>query len=530
MISNKHFSIFSLAVLLALVVAAVRPFAALADGETLPPDAPVSDEVPPAAEDLSIPEAQEQLPEDTALVIVDENGEAMPLASQGAAEAVATADPYFWDESLSGYIGFSTTGLCPQDVIVCNQSATPIQAAVDAFANSQTANGYIYIEQGNYIENVNIDAETNNFANLYGLKGSGNVIISGNMNLYGLPDTFWLEDLNIKGSLYASNFSGTLNIVNSTIGTKTNTAIELTKYSGDVYMENVTAKGACQGCRGILFSEGSGDVTIVDSNFTSAGSAATKFDATSGEVFIEGGNYQGTDQGFLFDGHKGNVTLSDVNAYGGGYGGAFLVNGNLVIDGGDFKGAQRAGAAMMITDGDVYITNATIHDSPVGIAYSVEGGTFIACNNIFSNNGADIDSGSVGTFEDCALVNPPAESSVNQPFVDDDETNTQSDDITFVAVYKSFSEGGLPSGLPSNTSFVAGTNITLLNKANGKTVEEASGVQVTMEIPVNMRGQSIRVLYWNGSEWIEVSSFVSADGKLITFLAGKAGSYVLVTP
>ena len=45
MIINKHFSILSLAVLLALVVAAVLPFAALADDETPPPDAPVMEEV-----------------------------------------------------------------------------------------------------------------------------------------------------------------------------------------------------------------------------------------------------------------------------------------------------------------------------------------------------------------------------------------------------------------------------------------------------------------------------------------------------
>ena len=482
-----------------------------ATGEAAVEEAPVVEaEQPAAEEELTVPEALEQLPEDTALVVLDENGEELPLVSQEAAEVVASADPYFWDGTQ--YIGYSTTGMCPLMVRVCNRVSNPIQAAVDAFMNSQTASGAIYIEKGTFNENVSVNGSNGNLTNLAGLIGAGSQLttIGGYLDLYNLQNPFTVQGITMTDTLYA-NFYNTFSVEDVVVNSDSDSGIWLWGYDGDVSLTNVEANATCQGCRGLYFENGNGDVTISESNFNSDYSAAVKFGDTTGDVAITGGTYEGTDQGFLFDGHQGNVTLNDVSAYGGGYGGAFLINGNLTIDGGDYVGTKKAGVAMMIEGGDVSVMNAIIHDSPLGIAYSVDG-TLKACNNVFSNNGTDI--GGEGTFDDCGSVNPP----VDQPLFEDKETKEFVNGTDPVPASEPLSEGDLPGSLPSDASFVAGVKVTQV------------GESITLEIPANMQGKSIRVLFWDGSTWVEVPSSVSADGKYITFQAAKAGSYVLVTP
>jgi putative surface-exposed virulence protein len=58
-----------------------------ANTSSAPEPASVTDEAPPVEEII------EQLPEDTELIVVGDNGEALPLATQEAADVIATADP-----------------------------------------------------------------------------------------------------------------------------------------------------------------------------------------------------------------------------------------------------------------------------------------------------------------------------------------------------------------------------------------------------------------------------------------------------
>ncbi len=75
------------------------------------------------------------------IVVADENGDPLPLASQQVEDAVASSDPFFWDSVTSTWVGYATTSTgCPIGVI-CNVSATPFQAAVSA----APANSTIYV-------------------------------------------------------------------------------------------------------------------------------------------------------------------------------------------------------------------------------------------------------------------------------------------------------------------------------------------------------------------------------------------------
>lgn len=566
--SNKHFSIVSLAVLLALMLAAAMPFSALADDGTPPPDvpavvdpsaeaspapdqeqavdpaAPVSQEATvetapaaeqpavedaPAAPDLTIHEALEQLPAEASVVVVDTNGEALPLASQAAAEVVASADPYFWDGTQ--YVGYSPTGQCPLVVDICNPAQMPIAAAVKAFAQSQAPSGLIYIESGTYNETIEISGSYLNLSNLRGLSGENNPIINGDLYLSDLPDWFRVEGLTLNGTLFATNLSQTLDLQNVSLTAGKNSAIVIRGASGDVYLENVEASAICDGCRALDYGKGSGNVFIDGGSYASDTATAAKFDRSSGYVEIIGGDFGGGENGIIFEDYVGSAYLQDVTVGGNGFGAAFLVTGDVTIDGGDFNGTEGGGIGLMM-DGDATVTNATIRYSPNGI-YALEvTGTLKACQNNFFGNGVDINTDEMtGIFDDCTSITPPSKPTSNPP-AGSQTPATREPGEKIVPIQTPLSLGGLLGELPQGTSFVEGVNVVLHRETDeGERLETAPhGVRITLEVPASLQGKPFHILFWNGSAWEAVNATLSADGTQVSFEVFKAGSYVLVTP
>lgn len=82
------------------------------------------------------------------VVLVDEGGEPIPLASEKAVEALSASDPWF-DAGGGVIVGYSSTGSCAAGVTECHSGvANPIQAAIDD-ARSGGANP-IHVEAGLY--------------------------------------------------------------------------------------------------------------------------------------------------------------------------------------------------------------------------------------------------------------------------------------------------------------------------------------------------------------------------------------------
>ena len=74
------------------------------------------------------------------LMLLDENGNPISLASQQAADVLSSSDPLFWNGTQ--WIGYVITGgSCPSGVDVCNKVENPFQAAV----NAAPANTTIYV-------------------------------------------------------------------------------------------------------------------------------------------------------------------------------------------------------------------------------------------------------------------------------------------------------------------------------------------------------------------------------------------------
>jgi len=91
-------------------------------------------------------------------VLVDESGEAIPLASEEAAEVLAAADPWFQDPAdatlVVAYQASCAGWTAPAGYAggVCHETATPIQSAIDA----APADATVHVESGTFVEQITI--------------------------------------------------------------------------------------------------------------------------------------------------------------------------------------------------------------------------------------------------------------------------------------------------------------------------------------------------------------------------------------
>ncbi|MEN6524049.1 MAG: right-handed parallel beta-helix repeat-containing protein [Anaerolineaceae bacterium] len=154
---KKHLSLSSLlpvAVLIALIMAAINPAVVFAEGEA-PETAP--EETPPTETLMQGNEVQDVVGQlaDNQAAIVDQNGSAIPLASQTALDALTDPDPWFY---------------CS---ILCIGGRSPFYGSIkDALDEWYMRNGtgMIYLEGGfNQTENVILSGITDGLASLRGI-------------------------------------------------------------------------------------------------------------------------------------------------------------------------------------------------------------------------------------------------------------------------------------------------------------------------------------------------------------------------
>ena len=92
------------------------------------------------------------------MVLVDEDGEVVPLASEEAAEIIASADPWF-DAGGGVIVGYTTLGgVCESNVTECHPVAAPMQSAIDDVRSTGKdifVSGY-YSEQITISKNINL--------------------------------------------------------------------------------------------------------------------------------------------------------------------------------------------------------------------------------------------------------------------------------------------------------------------------------------------------------------------------------------
>ena len=107
------------------------------------------------------------------VVISDENGEALDLASQESADIIASSDPW-WLVGSTKYMVVLDAGDCPTGTLgtTCWADAKPIEYALYLidFNGWVPSDGTLYVEAGDYSDTVVIDGSSGN-GNLSTLKG-----------------------------------------------------------------------------------------------------------------------------------------------------------------------------------------------------------------------------------------------------------------------------------------------------------------------------------------------------------------------
>jgi hypothetical protein len=336
-------------------------------------DAPIVEQ-PAADEPAAVAsEILEAAPEGTEVVVLDESGEALPLASAEAAEVLASGDPYFWDGTQ--YVGYTTT-TCPAIVKVCNVVSAPIQAAVDAFAASSSASGEIFIEAGTYDEKVEINGYTGNLANLSGLigAGSGSTTINGFLNAYGFINPFTLSGINFNNWVTIESDSDV--IVDDVVVDGSTSETGMWIYSGGNVELNkvVSTENAGLG----LVAEANGDVSVWDSSFNNNGYSGLAASSSDGNVILDGVTASGNKTGDGADvSANGDISIWDSSFNENGYTGLYMYSdsGNVLLDGVTANGNLHGnGADVNANGGDISIFDSSFNENAYNGLYTYSNG------------------------------------------------------------------------------------------------------------------------------------------------------------
>jgi hypothetical protein len=326
------------------------------------PASPV-EEQPVVEESAPVSEILEQLPEDTELVVVDETGEVVPLATEAAAEIIATSDPIWCKEGANP--GSSSAGDCTSGWATVTELITNLTAVPGAF----TGNGTIFFSNtATYSTNdVILDGTVLSGLNSLTLQGGWNG--QGNA-LWGLSGTYTGSGAATVFSVPVTiqNWTGNIFINNIEIAS-TETSVDYglgVATTGDIELDHVNVHdttGAGDGAK--LSNIGGGNVNIVDSQFNhNLGGSGLQVESS------------------------GTITLNTVYASDNGLTGAYLNNcirlgglcqyGNLVtITSGTANLFTGNGGDGLIIDagGGIDMDHVQANDNGLNGAYLTSSGT-----------------------------------------------------------------------------------------------------------------------------------------------------------
>jgi len=234
--------------------------------EVVPPaegeSTPVKEEAPPAEETApteTAPEAEtpilDTVPENTTVAVVNAEGELQPLATQAAADAIATSDPIWCPVGQAPTPGANG----------CTQSFTSFTALLTFLAGNASFSGAgtIYVEQGNY-QGGESTINFNNF-NLSNISNADLTITGGwNTSTGTTTSTSTFNNVSIIIGTSTNPWGGTLTLNNLTITNPTNTGITVNAQT-NINLSNVTVTNSTNGA-GAELNAGN-DVSINNSTF-----------------------------------------------------------------------------------------------------------------------------------------------------------------------------------------------------------------------------------------------------------------------
>jgi hypothetical protein len=351
MLKRRKLSFLSLSLLLALLAAAVMPFSVLAQDGTPPPaDPPAVEEVPPA-EDLTVPEVLEQLPADTSLVVLDENGEVLPLTAEEAAAVVVSGDP-IW----------CPTGVDPNPgVDGCTYAQASLSELITVL-QTQTAGVFDYAGAGTIYIAADYDASTASSPD-YGT------------DIFFSPDPessfqIGLTDLVVQGGWggapgSSSNLSG-INSLNFWYWRSTPLSLTL----NNIILDGAGWNGDLPNGSGLSVDGNYGNVELNNVSVTNSNWDGASIYAT-GNVELNNVTVTHSDEEGVSIHNEGDVTIRNSDFSNNGDGLYVYAYGNVTLNGVTANGNHSTGADVGTTGGNMDITNSQFNSN--GNTYSDSG-------------------------------------------------------------------------------------------------------------------------------------------------------------
>jgi len=215
------------------------------------------------------------------------------------------------------------------------------------------------------------------------------------------------------------------------------------------------------------------------------------------------------------------------------------INGNAAIV--NSEATQNNWWGIKVHSGTVTLNNVNVYSNDNDGVYGDGGTTVIGCSTIAGNG---YDTTGFVTFDDAAACGAKGQNKVTfapvvplvivPPVIPPSGVTVLGDDNEIKNVFAPLSDqivvvtapstaGDLPADLPAGKTFAASASLTLMQ--GGEEIQSTpDGAQAFFEIPAGMNPPFV-VLFWNGSEWIEVPSQV-VGGKVV-FSVTNPGTYVL---
>lgn len=315
--------------------------------ESTPADAPALVEDAPSA-DATLPEVLDQLPEGTAVVVTDENGAVIPLATEAASEAIDAID--------EGDPMWCPVGVTPGGA-GCTTKYTKFNGAGGLLASikNKTAAGVIWVAynynssgEGVIELNPTVLGTTANYALTIqgGWSGNNNTTITDTPSTFTFPlsITDWSSSVTIKDIKFTVDGS-TL-----TTGQSALTVVA----SGNIWLEDVTVEGS-------------------DSAGTMGGASLNNTSGTSSNyVVVYDSSFNGNEGKGLYVRSKGGVYVRNLAANWNGDIGADLDNTSSTlsalvsfIGSSEFNGNTKEGLKVS-SAGAITLNNVTANDNTPG--------------------------------------------------------------------------------------------------------------------------------------------------------------------
>ncbi len=333
-------------------------------------DIPAADTAPP--EEPTLLEIMEQIPAQTDIVVLDETGQAVPLATQEAAGIILIGDPFWCPTGSEPYWSGCTTSYPSLKDLLDYLSAQNGGKGIDA-------DGTIWIED-TYISSIN-----DSLASAFMLDGS--VLTS------------WADNtLTIRGGFthYAGDSGGDNPITGQS---DFSVPISIYNWTGAVTVNNITVNGAAG--TGLTVNT-AGNININNVTVTNAGGYGAYLNNTASvsaaTVTIGGTNtFSGNYYAGLYVLSDGNISANNITASNSTTGSGTLINNTtsssnatVTLTGTNIFSGNTYTGLYVQSDGNISANNITASNSTAGY------GTYI--DNTTSSSNATIELTGTNTF------------------------------------------------------------------------------------------------------------------------------------